>query len=262
MNIPLKWNDYLQFREELQNKCRYFRTELASDYLGALKHTCKKRTVIIRQDTELWRARLEGKLVPCGQDDTAIQAYSCDKMSAPPPNLSRASRISVTGIPVLYLSSDKDTAMSEVRPWKNQPVSLAKFHLIKELNVIDCQQSGLDGTIADLDKLYPVALLTGVRKDAMPESEHEERAWAWIDDAFSQPVSQSDDPLEYIPTQVISEFFKNEGYDGIKYRSSVASGYNIALFDVVTAKAVETMLYYTNEICYRFSKKQFVSEVR
>ena len=56
---------------------------------------------------------------------------------------------------------------------------------------------------------------------------------------------------------MIAEFFKTEGYDGIKYRSSVASGHNIALFDVNAAKVVETKLYYTNDICYRFSMKQF-----
>ncbi len=256
MNIPLKWSDYRQFKEELQNKCRYFRTDWANSYLGALKHTCKKRIVIITQDTELWRSRLEGSLVPCAPDDMAIQAYSCDEMAAPPPNLSRASRIGVTGIPVLYLSSDKDTAMSEVRPWKNQPVSLAKFQVTKNLNIVDCHQSGLDGTIADLDKLWPLASF--MRKEIIPDSEQEDRAWAWIDYAFSEPVSQLDDPLEYIPTQVIAEFFKTEGYDGIKYRSSVAPGYNIALFDVNAAKVFETMLYYTNDICYQFSRNRFV----
>jgi len=256
MSIPLKWSDYRQFREELQKKCRYFRTDWASGYLGALKHTCKKRINKIKKDTELWRSRLEGSLVRCGPDDMAIQAYSCDAMAAPPPNLSHASRIGVTGIPVLYLSSDKDTAMSEVRPWKNQPVSLAKFHVTKDLNIVDCHQSGLDGTIADLDKLWPLASL--MRKEIIPNSEQEDRAWAWIDYAFSKPVSQLDDPLEYIPTQVIAEFFKTEGYDGIKYRSSVAQGYNIALFDVNAAKAIETKLYYTNDICYRFSIKRFV----
>ena len=256
MSIPLKWSDYRQFREELRNKCRYFRTDWASGFLGALKHTCKKRIIIIKQDTELWRSRLEGSLVPCAPDDWTIQAYSCDEMAAPTPNLSRASRIGVAGIPVLYLSSDKDTAMSEVRPWKDQPVSLAKFHVTKDLNIVDCHQSGLDGTIADINKLWPLALLW--RKEIITDSKHEDIAWAWIDGAFSEPVSQLDDPLEYIPTQVIAEFFKTEGYDGIKYRSSVAPGYNIALFDVNAAKIVETMLYYTNDICYRFSRRQFV----
>lgn len=256
MSIPLKWSDSRQFREELRKKCRYFRTDWANGYLGALKHTCKKRIIIITQDTELWRSRLEGSLVPCAPDDMTIQAYGCDEMAAPLPNLSRASRIGVTGIPVLYLSSDKDTAMSEVRPWKNQPVSLAKFHVTKDLNIVDFHQSGLDGTIADLNKLYPFESF--IRKGVIPDSEQEDRAWAWIDYAFSEPVSQLDDPLEYIPTQVIAEFFKTEGYDGIKYRSSVASGYNIALFDVNAAKAIETKLYYTNDICYRFSIRRFV----
>ena len=256
MSILLKWSDYRQFQEELQNKCRYFRTDWANSYLGALKHTCKKRIDKIKKGTELWRSRLGGSLVPCSKDDMAIQEYSCKEMAAPLPNLSRASRIGVTGIPVLYLSSDKDTAMSEVRPWKNQPVSLAQFHVTKNLNIVDCHQSGLDGTIADLDKLWPLASF--MRKEIIPDSEQEDRAWAWIDYAFSEPVSQLDDPLEYIPTQVIAEFFKTEGYDGIKYRSSVAPGYNIALFDVNSAKAIKTMLYYTNDICYRFSIKRFV----
>ncbi|MCP4612452.1 MAG: RES family NAD+ phosphorylase [Planctomycetes bacterium] len=252
----LNWSDYLKFRKELQNKYRYFRTDWANSYLVALKHTCKKRIDKIKKDTELWRSRLEGTLVPCSKDDMTIQEYSCKEMAAPPPNLSRASRIGVTGIPVLYLSSDKNTAMSEVRPWKNQPVSLAKVHPTKDLNIVDCQQTGLDGTISDLDKLYPTAFR--MRKETILDSEQEASAWAWIDYAFSKPVSQLDDPLEYIPTQVIAEFFKTEGYDGIMYRSSVAPGYNIALFDINAAKIVETMLYYTNDICYRFSRKQFV----
>ena len=250
MSIPLKWGDYALFREEVQDKCRYFRTDWATDFLEALKHTCKKRIVTITKNTELWRSRLGG--VPAGRNDTSIQKYSCDKMTAPPPNKSRASRIGVTGIPVLYLSSDKDTAMSEVRPWKNQPVSLAKFHLIKDLNIVDCHQAGLDGTGSDLDKMFPRGNV--IAEETISSSEHENSAWAWIEWSFSMPVLQSDESLAYLATQVIAELFKTEGYDGIKYRSSVASGYNIALFDVNAATAVGTELYYTHDICYKFSK--------
>ena len=190
MSVLLKWNDYRQFREELQNECRYFRTDWASGYLGALKHTCKKRIITITQDTELWRSRLEGSLVPCSPDDMAIEAYSCDEMAAPPASLSHASRIGVAGIPVLYLSSDKNTAMSEVRPWKDQPVSLAEVHPTKDLNIVDCTQAGLDGTIADLDKTIPWSFWN--RGETIPDSEHENIAWACIDEAFSEPVSQLD----------------------------------------------------------------------
>ena len=257
--MSLKWDDYRQFREELLKEFRFFRSDWANGYLAALKHTCKERIVTITRDTELWRSRLGSSLAPNMSDDVddmSFAAYSGDEVTAPPPNRSRASRIGVTGIPVLYLSSDRNTAMSEVRPWKNQRVSLAKFHPARDLNIVDCTQAGLDGTVTDLDRLWPIGAL--MRKEIIPDSEQENIAWAWIDQAFSEPVSQSDAPREYIPTQVIAELFKTEGYDGIKYRSSVASGYNVALFDVKAAEAVETELYYTNDICYRFSKKQFV----
>lgn len=251
----LKWDDFLRFRKELHDNRRYIRTEWANDYLEAIKHTCKKRISTITKDTELWRSRQDGTEVPCGPDDWTIQAYACNEMTAPPPNLSGVSRIGVQGIPVLYLSSDKETAMSEVRPWKGQPVSLARVCPIKDLVIVDCQKNTFDGSVADLDKLFPVSSFT--RDKTISDSEHEERAWAWIDHAFSKPISQLDAPLEYIPTQVIAELIKTEGYDGIKYKSSVASGYNIAIFDVNNAKVLDTMLYYTNDICYRFSKQQF-----
>ena len=255
MSISLKWDDFSRFREELRNDRRYFRTDWSSDYLEAIKHTCKNRIVTIAKGTELWRARQGGSEMPISPDDATIVEYSRNEMTAPSPNLSQASRIGVKGIPVLYLSSDKDTAMSEVRPCKGQPVSLAKVCLTKDLIVIDCHQNSFDGSISDLDKLYPFGQL--IRNETISDSEQEERAWAWIDFAFAQPVSQVDNPIGYIPTQVIAELFRTEGYHGIKYKSSIASGHNIAIFDVSLAKIVGTMLYHTNDIRYQFSKHQF-----
>lgn len=255
MSTSLKWDDFSRFREELRNNRRYFRTEWSSDYLEAIKHTCKDRIITIAKDTDLWRSRQGGSEMPISPDDTTIVEYSCNEMTAPPPNLSQASRIGVKGIPVLYLSSDKDTAMSEVRPCKGQRVSLAKVCLTKDLTIIDCHQNGFDGSVGDLDKLFPIGRL--MRGESITDSEQEEIAWAWIDFAFSQPVSQLDDAIGYTPTQVIAELFKTEGYDGVKYKSSMASGYNIAIFNINLAEIVDTMLYHTNDIHYEFSKYQF-----
>ena len=249
--MSLKWDGFLRFRKELLDNRRFIRTERANDYLEAIKHTCKKRLSTIIEDTELWRSRQDGTEVPCGPDK-AIQAYACNEMTTPPAHLSGASRIGVQGIPVLYLSSDEETAMSEVRPWKGQPVSLARVCPIKDLVIVDCQKNTFDGSEYDLVKLFPSPFSRAAK--TISDSEHEEIAWAWIDHAFSKPVSQLEAPLEYIPTQVIAELFKAEGYEGIKYKSSLASGYNIAIFDVNIAKVLVTMLYYTSDICYRFSK--------
>ncbi len=253
--MSLKWNDFLRFRKELRDNRRYIRTECSNDYLEAIKQKCKKRITTISKGTELWRARQDGIEVPCSPDDWTIQEYACNEMTAPPQNLSGDSRIGVQGIPVLYLSSDKETAMSEVRPWKGQPVSLARVCPIKDLIIVDFQKNTFDGSVADLDKLFPLSSI--MRGKPLTDSDHEEIAWAWIDHSFSKSISQQDAPLEYLPTQVIAELIKTEEYDGIKYNSSVASGHNIAIFDVNIAEVLDTKLYYTNDICYRFSKHQF-----
>ena len=45
--------------------------------------------------------------------------------------------------------------------------------------------------------------------------------FAAISECFSKPVTDEDDTLDYIPTQYISEYAKNLGYDGIAFVSSV-----------------------------------------
>ncbi|WP_181463002.1 RES family NAD+ phosphorylase [Halomonas taeanensis] len=62
--------------------------------------------------------------------------------------------------------------------------------------------------------------------------------WSHIDSAFSRPVLESDSTADYAPTLVIAEFIKSKGYDGIVYKSALAEGYNLALFDLDSADLV------------------------
>ena len=60
--------------------------------------------------------------------------------------------------------------------------------------------------------------------------------WIDIDNAFSVPVTSSDDRADYAPTQILAELFRSVGYDAIRYRSQFGSkgdrkGFNIAIFD-------------------------------
>jgi hypothetical protein len=49
---------------------------------------------------------------------------------------------------------------------------------------------------------------------------------------IAKPLRRSDSPLEYLPTQYISEFIKSERYQGVKYLSTMnPDGYNLALYD-------------------------------
>ena len=43
---------------------------------------------------------------------------------------------------------------------------------------------------------------------------------------YSSPVSNTDDILDYIPTQYIAEYVKSKGYDGIAFSSSLVPEIN------------------------------------
>src|SRR5260370_32127697 len=47
-------------------------------------------------------------------------------------------RVNPKGIPCLYLSTNGNTAMSEVRPWVGSRLSLAQFQIRKSLTLVDC----------------------------------------------------------------------------------------------------------------------------
>ena len=70
--------------------------------------------------------------------------------------------------------------------------------------------------------------------------------WADIDKSFSKPVTLNDTNADYVPTQILSEVFKNNEYDGIVYKSLVGGGNNIVLFDLDSAVLVGCSLYQTN----------------
>jgi len=49
---------------------------------------------------------------------------------------------------------------------------------------------------------------------------------------IAQPITESDKLIDYVPTQIVSEFIWSEGYDGFLYDSSLyRSGYNLVIFE-------------------------------
>lgn len=60
---------------------------------------------------------------------------------------------------------------------------------------------------------------------------------------------------EYVPTQVLAEAFRSQGYDGIVYKSLLDErGKNIALFDVQAAELINCCLYETKAVSFDFEQ--------
>ena len=58
------------------------------------------------------------------------------------------------------------------------------------------------------------------------------------------PVLRSDNTAFYAPTQLIAEFFRLEGFEGIIYGSAFSeTGRNMALFDINAAEQVDANLF-------------------
>lgn len=66
----------------------------------------------------------------------------------------------------------------------------------------------------------------------------------------SNPVNPSAGELEYLPSQFLCEFIKNAGYDGVAYRSSLAEGYNLAIFNDEKLKCTKTKSHKIKKIHY------------
>lgn len=129
--------------------------------------------------------------------------------------------------------------MSEVRPWIGSVVSAARFSTVRSLTAVDC--SVFHG------KNIPYV------ESPTPEK-IEKVVWAYIDHAFSQPVTRSDNTAHYAATQILAEVFRSEGYDGIIYRSAFsADGYNVALFDLNCADQIDSSLYEVKNAIFEFA---------
>ena len=206
--------------------------------------TGKSRVEEVKEGNVLWRSQLghdwEEPHNEGGQYVGPIPSPLFHKKMKPPKDSACEGRANPKGIPYLYLSTYMDTSMAEVRPWIASYISVGKFKLLKDVKLINC-------TIEN--KRRRMVWL----KEPSPE-EREISVWNDMDQAFSRPVTPNDSIADYVPTQIIAELFKNNGFDGIAYRSSLGKGHNIVLFDLNAAGLIECTLHQAEKISFRFSQ--------
>jgi hypothetical protein len=76
--------------------------------------------------------------------------------------------------------------------------------------------------------------------------------WNDISTAFARPVNREDQESAYLPTQILAEAFKAEGFDGLAYRSGLERGTNIVLFNARVAKQTYRFAYTLPKVRYDF----------
>jgi len=229
------WDD---FCEELKYRNRFFPSKLPDleDLKGLMSFYLENDSAKLPQ--YLYRARIE-------EPSTILDIRD---MGKPPASKTTNGRANPIGIPYLYLASDIETAISEVRPNTGQMVAVASFTKAKNQNKTNAR-------IIDL---------CNPRQRASPfEQEQADRIVALryeldflrhLSDELSMPVVPDTANLSYLPSQYICEFIKHMGYIGLEYRSAAGDGINYALFDDDLFVPVEITRYRVSRVGIKYEK--------
>lgn len=230
----LKNNDWDAFVYEIKTKNRYhsklINFSILEKYCSFIRKTYKAGELF-------YRARISKQ-----------SGYPANEMSAPPTEKSSEGRANARGITCLYLSSDIDTTLHEVRAGVFDFVSVGTFILKQDITVVDLRAiaeispfvEGLDYLDHAINKQYLEKLNT----------------------EMSKSLRRSDSTLDYVPTQYIVDFIKSiehngkQEYDGIEYNSTTnPGGYNLAIFNpdlfectTVDVYDIEKLQYTTKKI--------------
>jgi len=205
------YKSYWTFAQSVATRRRYVSDADQTEFLQTVLATSKQET--ISAGSVFWRSQRgnDWQLEDIGEEAPfAIHAPLGPERMKPRAGYAREGRANSKGIPCLYLATHEKTAVSEVRPWIGEYVSLAQFTLKRDVRIVNC-------TFDDHKLKFFF--------NHEPEPGERERfVWQDIDRAFSQPVIADEDTAAYAPTQVLAEYFREHGLDGIAYRSSVGGG--------------------------------------
>ncbi|VAW49905.1 hypothetical protein MNBD_GAMMA04-1269 [hydrothermal vent metagenome] len=133
-------SSYKNFQSSVQTRSRFILDDESNYFLKAIEDTCKKRIKTILTSEYLWRAQLGCDYIPLDQEGTIVAELPTPfepKRMKPLNDRASEGRANPKGIPYLYVATDKETAMSEVRPSLEAILSIGRFKPTKELSIID-----------------------------------------------------------------------------------------------------------------------------
>ena len=224
------------FHNEVKYHHRYFPSHPVLDKLAVFAEQCK---LTVSAGRIYYRARIiddnalsEHMIAKCYRQDCTeeerkwyhnknnkFKALSKEGSYVPPnPDLIRDGRSNPKFIRYLYIAESPTTAVFEVRPLLHNAVNVAGIEVKEQLTISN--------------------IAVGIDVDATKDNSVDEWLMYFIQTAFS---SSTNNPDDYIASQIIAEYIRHLGYDGIRYSSSLhRGGYNLTVFDVEKCEAVSS----------------------
>jgi hypothetical protein len=219
MPLQLSWE---KFAEEIISTNRFhIQNTLDLDKLNSLLNRYEQQ---IPKGKKYYRTRISKD----------INGFSTSEMKNPPPEKAKAGRANPLGISYLYISNEIKTTLYEARASLYDFVTVGEFRLTEDIKVINLRGDTFDPIyLAEQGELEEFMIhLPFITK---------------LEQELSKPRRRSDNELDYLPTQYLSEFIKSMGFDGVEYQSSFYhEGYNLAIFNPKKFECIKVDVY---EIC-------------
>ena len=170
------------------------------------------------EDLELYRARIgiqkEGYTYEGFEyrQKKKYLPFSDKSIEAPPIQFVSKGRMNREGFSFLYLAEDANTAIHEVKPSPGDLVSIGKFKQNTKIKIADFTKIKISQFWSNDETLDIYTELLGIMK------------------FISNPVG-SNNSIQYLYTQLISEELIKRGFEGIKFRSSITGASNYSIFN-------------------------------
>lgn len=221
--LESQWNEFKQIVKHKARFVFYFQGVFNDSFTGdpleildQVQHSILKYNLFteIPINTKLYRTRQH-------EDRNAIKEAS--HITSPPgQNAKYNGRMNPAGISMFYCSKDKLLTVAEVVDFESvskKYYSTAYFKNTETLRLVDLTDIPKTGSIFDSssnDDIEPLSFLSKFASD------------------ISMPIDENDSIIEYIPTQIVTEYIRFNpklNVEGIIYRSSKLEGKNnIVLF--------------------------------
>lgn len=211
------------FRHEIGEGRRWFFEELDAERFQRFLELCvtMRSENAIDAESVFYRARVL---------NLDSKGFRLKDLEAPPSDKSTGGRANPAGIRMLYASTSEDIAVHEVRPSRRASVYTARFRPRARIVLADFTPTSNhkpNPFSADEkgDPYDPADVYVAVTLGTI------------VGEALSEPLRESDNRTEYLPTQYVAEFVRHSGRQGIRFRSSFCSeatgleGDNVVLFD-------------------------------
>jgi hypothetical protein len=193
----------------------WFETESAAREL--IERFRDDLTAIVPAGTDFFRGRIGVKSRLSAKRDFVADGrtfrylpFSGKDIDRPPLKLATEGRFNRARVSLLYLASDVQTAVAELRPHPGHLVSTAMFRLKRDLMIANFAKQDIRNFLSD------------------PRLE-DLRSILSIADVLNVPV-QPEHRVLYAATQLFADVLRGAGFEGLTFNSTVGTGSNLTSF--------------------------------